>query len=281
MFMPRDARGCARTLIHEIEALGLGPLPVEVVALRRPLSRGAQTAARVAARLDGPDGDRILTEALHGIGTAGEVVLLPQVVGLRRTRERLRGLATGGRRVGEVIAFPPHALAGYRLQCALDAALAAAEVEVIRARAGQVRVDGERYRVDPAAGQSFPVQEADALVLATGRFVGGGLVAGPEGVREPLLGLPLSDPEGRRVDGIPAHRSVRKGYGNPQPLYSAGVMVDEELRPVAAPGRGLWAAGEWIGGFDPARERTGLGTALITGVAAGRRAAAHLDAGAP
>lgn len=273
-----DARGCARTLVHEIEALGLGPMQVEVVALRRPLTRGAEGAARVAARLDGPEGDRFLAEALEGIGGTGDVVLLPQVVGLRRTRELLRGLASSGRRVGEVIAFPPHALAGYRLQCALDAALEAAGIEVIRGRAGRVRIDGGCYRIDPAAGQPFPVQEADALVLATGRFVGGGLVAGPEGVREPLLGLPLSDPDGRRVDGIPAHRSVRKGYGNPQPLYAAGVSVDAELRPASAPGRALWAAGEWIGGFDPARERTGLGTALITGLAAGRRAASHLGA---
>ena len=82
------------------------------------------------------------------------------------------------------------------------------------------------------------------------------------------------------VDGIPAARSVRKGYGNAQPLYAAGITVDESLHPQGALGSSLWAAGEWIGGFDPARERTGLGTALLTGCEAGRRAAAHLGAGA-
>jgi glycerol-3-phosphate dehydrogenase subunit B len=117
-------------------------------------------------------------------------------------------------------------------------------------------------------------------VLATGRFVGGGLEAGPEAVREALLGLPLYDGDGRRVDGVPAWRSARKGYGNEQPLYAAGVRTDRRLRPLGSHGRPqharLFAAGDLLGGFDPSRERTGLGVALLSGIQAGRAAAEAL-----
>lgn len=273
-----DARGCARTLVAEIDALGLGPLPVEVVRARQTLTRGAEAPARIAARLDAAGGVEELAAALDSIGGAGDLVLLPQIVGLNRTRELLAEVS-GDRAVGEVIAFPPHALAGFRLSRALDRACAAAGVVDVHGQVARVAAVSGRFRIEPDDQRAFEALDAAAVVLATGRFVGGGLVAGPEGVREPLLGLPVTDPDGRRVDGIPAHRSVRKGYANVQPLYGAGVEVDADLHPQPSPGPGLWAAGEWIGGFDPARERTGLGVALLTGIAAGERAAAYLHEG--
>ncbi len=271
-----DARGCARTLASEIAALGLGPLPVEVVRARDDrFASGAGSPARIAARLDGAEGEGLLKAALEGLGGADELVLLPQVLGLVRTRALLASVSQG-RPVGEALSFPPFALAGYRLTRALDRACAAAGVELLRGRAGRVLAAEGRLRVEPEQPGAFEALEPEGLVLATGRFVGGGLEAGPRGVHEPLLGLPVSDPDGRRVDGIPAHRSVRKGYANPQPLYAAGVSVDGALRPQPTAPAGVWAAGEWIGGFDPARERTGLGVALLTGIAAGERAARHV-----
>ena len=97
---------------------------------------------------------------------------------------------------------------------------------------------------------------------------------------ERLLGLPLYDADGRRIDGIPARRSARKGYGNEQPLFSAGVRTDRRMRPLGAQGRPhhprLFAAGDLLGGFDPGRERTGLGVALLSGIHAARAAAESL-----
>jgi glycerol-3-phosphate dehydrogenase subunit B len=148
--------------------------------------------------------------------------------------------------------------------------------ERVRSVAG---ADSDRLALVLADGQGI---EADAVVLATGRFVGGGVEAGAEVVREPLLALPLYDADGRRIDGIPAWRSARKGYGNEQPLFSAGVRTDRRLRPLGSHGRPhharLFAAGDLLGGFDPSRERTGLGVALISGIHAGRAAAEALRA---
>ncbi|HEU4429402.1 MAG TPA: hypothetical protein VFT98_11655, partial [Myxococcota bacterium] len=75
--------------------------------------------------------------------------------------------------------------------------------------------------------------------------------------------------------------SVRKGYATWQPLYTAGVRVDDQLRPLTPRGEPaaarVFCAGELIGGFDPARERTGMGVALLTGLAAAERAAEVLS----
>jgi glycerol-3-phosphate dehydrogenase subunit B len=177
------------------------------------------------------------------------------------------------------------AVPGFRLARALDAACEAAGVRCHAGRASSVRVAGGR-----AAGVAFrragddaehPLG-ADAVILATGRFLAGGLEEGPRGVREPLLDLPLFDDRGDRVDGLCPRAAVRPRYLDAQPLFSAGVRVDARLRPLATaepvPGRdgavlpGLFAAGDLLGGFDPSRQRTGLGVALVTGRRAAQQA---------
>ncbi|MEN8160558.1 MAG: FAD-binding protein [Myxococcota bacterium] len=268
-----DGRALARTLTREIEVLGLPARSVHVVHAKLPEGLLADgRPAGVAARLDAGEAQAALASACAGLVEPGTVLLFPPVLGMTESRAVASAVAeASGARVAEALAFPPHALAGFRLQRALDAALEAAGV---RRRHGRVRRvhgadDGPLRLV--LEGEA-PDVEADAVVLATGRYVSGGLSADPDAVNEPLAGLPLFDADGRRIDGIPARRSARKGYSNEQPLYSAGVRTDRRLRPIAANGRPgharLFAAGDLLGGFDPARERTGLGVALLTGLGA-------------
>jgi glycerol-3-phosphate dehydrogenase subunit B len=117
----------------------------------------------------------------------------------------------------------------------------------------------------------------DALVLATGRFVGGGIAERQGLLVEPLLGLPLYDLGGRRVDGLAARRLVRRDYEGEQPLFGTGVRTDTRMRPLGADGlprfTNCFAAGDLLGSFDPARDRTGLGVALLSGRRAGAEAA--------
>ena len=258
-----DPAYAARTLAHELEALGL---PVPRLTVERPAwpaSLAAPRAGRIAPRLDQDEAQEALGKALAGRGAPGRLLLLPPILGVDRTEDCVRRVSQlAGGPVAEVLGYAPHATAGFRLQRALVAATA--HVETHFARASAVGVGEAGFQVRFEDGSNL---DAEVVVLATGRFVGRGL-ASDETIREPLLGLPLFDEEGRRVDGIPAHRSVRKGYGSPQPLYSAGVRVDTEMRPMTARGEvqnpRLFAAGDGVGGFDPARERTGMGVALAT-----------------
>lgn len=281
-----DARFTLRGLSAELAALGLAQKRVRVVPVAWPEGVLHEQPARVAARLDAPAVGDALARALRGLGGAGRVLLAPPVLGIARTPALIAQLGeAAGSPVAELLSFPPHALAGYRFERALRAAVGAsgARVRAARVRALRPGRSGAPHELElEALDEGAGKLAARAVVLATGRFASGGLSARGGEANEPLLGLPLHDAEGRRIDGIPPHRSVRKGYATWQPLYTAGVRVDSALRPLAPGGEPaaerVFCAGELIGGFDPARERTGMGVALLTGLAAAESALRALGA---
>ena len=273
-FEPRSA---LRVLGAELAAVGLPARALSIVRLALPdaLRDVAAQPARLARRLD----DEAVRSALRGavtkLGAEGRLLLFPPILGLdpgAGTRAWIE--ATAGCRAAELVGAPPLALAGFRLDRALGAALARAGVECVTARVEGVETDGRCVRGVTWAGATLA---CDALVLATGRFVGGGIVERDGQLVEPLLGLPLYDLGGRRVDGLAARRLVRRDYEGEQPLFAAGVRTDTRLRPLDADGAprfaNCFAAGDLLGSFDPARDRTGLGVALLSGRRAGAEAA--------
>jgi glycerol-3-phosphate dehydrogenase subunit B len=201
--------------------------------------------------------------------------LFPPVLGLSpesRVPERIA--AAAGLPVAETLSDVP-SVPGLRLQRAIEARLAAAGVAVLRGDVEQARGPGAPAVV---AGREVV---ARGWVLATGRFVGGGIVRRGT-LREPLLGLPVrvaqaSSEAGAHLSSRPAASLTSRDGRATQPLLSAGVAVDEGLRPLGPGGRPvserLFAAGSVIGGHEQASDGTGLGVAVLTGYLAGRAAA--------
>jgi len=250
----------------------------EVRALEIELPAIASAAARpheMARALDAPGGAEALADALRAALPSGAgAVLLPPVLGLdvaARVPERVA--ARAGLPVAETLSDVP-SVPGLRLQRAIDARLAAAGVEVVRADVAAAPEPGA-----PMALEGREVR-AGAWVLATGRFVGGGI--GRRGVlAEPALRLAVQAAEGREA-GVhlalrPAASLTVRDRRRPQPLLSAGLRVDSALRPLDERGRPvhprLFAAGAVIGGHEQATDGTGLGVAILTGFLAGRAAA--------
>lgn len=277
-----QARPAARMLAAELAGLGL-PIPrirVERPALSDTLLDAAFSPARLAALLDTDAGRNDFVRGAASLAGKKRLLLFPPILGLDGSailHDALRE-ATGAR-IGELLGAPPWSPAGLRLDRALVRALDRAGVRLRSGRATELARQGDRIeavRFTDAAGSQEC--EAGVVVLATGRFAGGGLVEKDGRVCERLLALPLHDDRGRRIDGTPARRHVRGGYADPQPLFSAGIRTDAGLRPLERDGRprltNLLAAGELIGGFDPAIMRTGLGFALVSGLRAGAAALA-------
>ena len=239
------------------------------------LVHGADRPHELARALEAPGAAEAAGEALRAALPPGaQAALLPPVLGLdprARVHERIEGAA--GLPVAETLSDGP-SVPGLRLQRAIDARLAAAGIEVVTAAVTGARGLGEVVR---AGGRDL---RARTWVLATGRFVGGGIVR--RGVLvEPALGLPVQAAEGAEA-GVhlaarPAASLTVRDRRAAQPLLSAGLRVDGALRPLDERCRPvhprLFAAGAVVGGHDQATDGTGLGVAILTGWLAGRAAA--------
>jgi glycerol-3-phosphate dehydrogenase subunit B len=159
----------------------------------------------------------------------------------------------------------PH---GWRLQRALDAALADHGVQVAQGEIAGVRSEGRRVAAALTASSEVT---ADQFVLATGRYLGGGLVK-ERVVREPVCDLGVFH-DGRRVDREWPVRLRLLEQLSPHPAFRTGVLTDARLRPLDWDGlvayENLRAAGSLLGGYDYIRGY-GFGVPMVTGWLAGR-----------
>jgi glycerol-3-phosphate dehydrogenase subunit B len=102
-----------------------------------------------------------------------------------------------------------------------------------------------------------------AVILATGRFLSGGLEAHITGITESLLDLPVSQPPSR-------NDWYRESYTDPtgHAIHKAGIEIDTSFRPLAQNGKphneGLFAAGIILAHQDWIRGRSGAGIAIAT-----------------
>ncbi len=195
----------------------------------------------LARTLDEPGAAERLGENLAAVDA--DLLLRPPVLGLSTVDVADRIAGAAGVPVAEPLASD-RSVPGIRLQMALDRALFAAGVK---------RSNATQRPPGPA-------------VLATGGFIGGGIVRGERELREALFDLPVV------VPGAPGSQLSGPDVGGPHPYLSAGVPTDERLRPDGGP-PGLFAAGAVLGGYDAIRERCGLGAAIVTGHVAGTLAA--------
>jgi glycerol-3-phosphate dehydrogenase subunit B len=117
-------------------------------------------------------------------------------------------------------------------------------------------------------------------VVATGRFLGGGIVR-RGALEEPLAGAPVLASEGGasgfHLARRPAATLTVRERRAAQPLLAAGVRVDGAMRAVDEGGAPvhprLYAAGAVVGVHEHAADGTGLGVAIWTGWLAGLGAA--------
>ncbi|HEY6104715.1 MAG TPA: anaerobic glycerol-3-phosphate dehydrogenase subunit B, partial [Anaeromyxobacteraceae bacterium] len=202
--------------------------------------------------------------------------VFPPVLGLTPGADVAgRIAAAAGVPVAETLSDVP-SVPGLRLQSALEARLDAAGVEVLRGDLREAKGPGA-----PASCAGREVL-APAWVLATGRFVGGGVVRRGT-LAESLLGIPVTAAEafgdwGAHLAGRPAASLTHRESRAPQPLLSAGIASDRLFRPVDAHGEviheRLFAAGAVLGGHEQAADGSGLGVGVFTGFLAGQAAAA-------
>ena len=215
--------------------------------------------AAVAHGLEADPGEPAkLIEALKRalLHTRFSALLLPPVLGIARTEvlrhqiEQALGLA-----VGEALDTLP-STPGFRLQAALAAWLVAARVPVQPARVSGVSLEPLGVQVGDM------LVPARAIVLATGRYLSGGLTVHPA-VREPLADLTL-------WPGVPTNplRGVQLEGPYDAPSFETGASHDSGHRALGRDGRpvhpALFVVGDLLGGADGLSQRYASGLCLTS-----------------
>jgi glycerol-3-phosphate dehydrogenase subunit B len=230
---------------------------------------GGEVYAEVMARsLEVPAAREQLSEVLRDAAGSAKVIGLPAILGVHRPdhvhaeMQRLTGLT-----IFEIPTMPP-SVPGVRLRELLEQSLPKRGVHLIaQHRVSRLNLDG--------AGATLALQDsfgaihvqAQAVVLATGRFLSGGLQALADRIREPLLDLPVTQPAGRAAWYRERYTDSR-GHA----IHRAGIEVDADFRPLERDGRPrserLFAAGGILAHQDWIRSRSGAGIAIATAYAA-------------
>ena len=233
------------------------------------LDDGAEAYPEVMARaLEVRATRERLAERIRAVVGSAECVGLPAILGVHapdRIHAAMEELV--GSPIFEIPTMPP-AVPGLRLRELLEQAMPARGLTLVsqhKVAHAELRPDG----IELAYRDNFGdvVVEAATAILATGRFLSGGLAAERTGVRETLFSLPVEQPAAR----ADWHRD---DWFDPRghPINRAGIVVDEEFRPLDGAGapvhRRLFAAGAILAGQDWVRQRCGAGLAIATALRA-------------
>jgi glycerol-3-phosphate dehydrogenase subunit B len=228
------------------------------------MPRGEVYAEVMARSLEVAATREKLALALKGIAGPAQVIGLPAILGMHRPDQVHADLEQRtGLSIFEIPTMPP-SVAGVRLREWLEQTLPGKGVTLIpqqKVTALSLAVDGATLDLRDSFG---PIRiQARAVILATGRFLSGGLQAHPDAIREPLLGLPVTQAAGR-ADWYRERYTDVRGH----PIHRAGIETDAESRPLGPDGRPcsqrLFAAGTILAHQDWIRSRSGAGIAIAT-----------------
>ena len=229
------------------------------------MESGAQLYAEVMARaLEVPETRVALAERIKPLLGDAEYLALPAILGIHQPdhvhqeMQRLIGLP-----VFEIPCIPP-AVPGIRLRELMEQQLMNKGATVISQKKVESVVFQESCIELHYEDHFGPVViQADHVLLASGRFLSGGLVADQFQVQEALMHLPVQQPESR--DGW-----FSEDYFDAQghAVNRAGLLVNGDMQVVNDQGelidRRLYAAGIVLANQDWVRQRCGAGVAIAT-----------------
>jgi glycerol-3-phosphate dehydrogenase subunit B len=227
----------------------LGPKYAEHIA------RGLEVEA---ARLELADAIRPHLDQVKFVG-------LPAILGIHDSEGVHRDLRQMlGRPVFEIPTMPP-AISGIRLKEAFESNLPQLGLKTFyhhTVHSIHRRASG-RFVLQLGKTEPETTVVADNVLLATGRFLGKGLVAERQGIREALMDLPVCQPENRSC-WHRQHFLDPKGHA----INLAGIEVDDWFRPMNPDGQAvygnLFAAGSILAHQDWIRTKSGTGLAVAT-----------------
>ena len=194
-----------------------------------------------------------------------QIIGLPAILGVYRTHEVVSDLE---KRIGlplfEIPTIPP-SVPGLRLKEAFERGLHAKGVRyfsqnrVLSARSGKDRY----FELDIGRKTTEDSVQSRGIILASGRFIGGGLYADRLRIKETVFDLPVHQPDNRAGWH---RRDMLDPRGHP--VNRAGLEIDDSFRPLNSSHRPayrtLFAAGSILAHNDWKRLKCGAGLAVAS-----------------
>jgi glycerol-3-phosphate dehydrogenase subunit B len=232
------------------------PLPFPGVDRHNLLLAEAMESAEVRAEL---------AETIRPHLADAQLVGMPAILGLRFATQVISDLEDRlGVGILEIPTLPP-SVPGFRLREAVEAALSRQDVQLLHhRRVLATQTDGYRCNGITVGTESWrETLEAEGFILATGRFLGRGLAAGPSGLSETVFGLPVAQPPARSLWHREQFLDLR-GH----PVNEAGLEIDDQFRPLGIDHgfafENVFAAGSVLAHQDWMRTKSGAGLAIST-----------------
>jgi glycerol-3-phosphate dehydrogenase subunit B len=208
---------------------------------------------------------------------------LPPVMGIEKANDNIKQLESElGVKCFELLSMPP-SIPGVRLQRALDRMLVSSGGRLlIGYEATSAKHDDKRINsVNLQSSQRQIRIQSKSVILATGKFIGGGIKGDERGFREPIFNLiPVTEEFYSAASAIPLRHTSKFAFTTGgQPFLASGLSIDFTLRPIDKDGapafENLFSAGSVIAGYNYSAEKSGLGVSLVTGYTAGLFAGAY------
>ncbi|WP_419176368.1 glycerol-3-phosphate dehydrogenase subunit GlpB [Desulfosediminicola sp.] len=228
------------------------------------MEHGEIYAEVMARALEVPANREALAEEIKKVAGDSEVIGMPAVLGMHKPDQVMADLARLiGVPIFEIPTMPP-SVPGIRLREMFEQVFPEKGLTLVPQQK-VTNVEFGRDGITLSLRDNFgPIDiVAKTVLLATGRFLSGGLQAHHDGITEPLLGLHVNQPENR--DDWYSHNYLDKAGHS---IHLSGIEVDDQFHPIDADGKvidqRLFAAGVILAHQDWIRGRCGAGVALAT-----------------
>ncbi len=240
------------------------------------------SSIEIARYLDNEDNLSVLAKNLkkqaERIGATH--IALPPVLGFKRARENQLALQDlTGAYVFELLSFPP-SVPGLRLQRGLETAFVNGGGTLLvghHAKSDSLKSSIVKEVTAVGPKRNFKIF-TNAVILATGKFIGGGITGTENGIRESVFDLMTVDERFRiatRTTPQKLTNTIALSHMG-HPLFGSGLSVDSQFRPITGEevhaAENLYAAGSILAGYNYPAEKSGLGVAIVTGYTASHNA---------
>jgi glycerol-3-phosphate dehydrogenase subunit B len=206
-----------------------------------------------------------LAKRIRPLVKNARIVGVPAILGLYKSHEVASEMEELiGVPIFEIPTMPP-SIPGLRLKEAFERGLREKRSYYFsQSRVFKAEQDaGEGFRITIGRGNVEQTVLSKGVILATGRFIGGGLSADRTHIRETIFNLPVSQPEKRS-------QWHREDLLDPRghPINRAGLEIDSHFHPLDNHGqpafKTLYGVGSILAHQDWKRMKCGVGLAVAT-----------------